>query len=104
MVSDELPESGNGSVQRVRRVPLSRSGRRLSFERRLRLWLYLLGLPALAACWVLLWQHAVDASMQAIALLVFAAVWAFAVSMLTEEIVRPLQTLANVVAALREDD
>ena len=104
MASDELPESENGSVQRLKRVPLSRSGRRLSFERRLRLWLYLLGLPALAACWALLWQHEVAASMQAIALLGFAAVWAFAVSLLTEEIVRPLQTLANVVAALREDD
>ena len=29
----------------VKRVPLGRTRRRLSFEKRLRLWLYLLGLP-----------------------------------------------------------
>jgi len=29
----------------IKRLPLERSGRRLSFERRLRLWLYLIGLP-----------------------------------------------------------
>ena len=104
MVSDGLPEGGSGSAQRPTRVPLHRSGRRLSFERRLRLWLYLLGVPGFALCWALLWQHAVDASMQGIVLLGFVAVWAFAVSLLREEIVRPLQTLANVVAALREDD
>lgn len=104
MASEELPETVNGSVQRRTRVPLDGSGRRLSFERRLRIWLYLLGLPALVLCWVLLWQHSVDTSAQAIALLAFAVAWAFAVSLLTEQIVRPLQTLANVVAALREDD
>src|ERR1700730_7344524 len=104
MASEELPEPVSGSAQRPTRVPLGRSGRRLSFERRLRLWLYLLGVPALVLCWVLLWQHSVDASAQTIALLAFAMAWAFAVSLLTEQITRPLQTLADVVAALREDD
>jgi two-component system nitrogen regulation sensor histidine kinase NtrY len=104
MASEELPEPVSGSAQRPTRVPLGRSGRRLSFERRLRLWLYLLGVPAVMLCWVLLWQHSVDASAQAIALLAFAMAWAFAVSLLTEQITRPLQTLANVVSALREDD
>jgi two-component system, NtrC family, nitrogen regulation sensor histidine kinase NtrY len=37
-------------------------------------------------------------------LLVLAVGWMFAVSLLIEQITRPLQTLANVVAALREDD
>src|SRR3984893_13826899 len=104
MGSEEPDGTIPGGGPRLTRVPLGRSGRRLSFERRLRLWLYLLGLPALVLCWVLLWQHAVDTSGQAIALLAFAVAWAFAVSLLTEQITRPLQTLANVVAALREDD
>jgi nitrogen fixation/metabolism regulation signal transduction histidine kinase len=49
------------------------------------------------------WRH-VDASIRWIALPSLAIAWLFAVSMMLEQIVRPLQTLANVVAALREDD
>ncbi len=43
-----------------KRVPLGRSGRRLSFERRLRLWLYLLGLPMALLCWFLLRRYSVE--------------------------------------------
>ncbi len=42
--------------------------------------------------------------MEVAALLVFALVWMIAVSAFMEQIIRPMQTLANVVAALREDD
>lgn len=100
MVSDERPTT---AVQR-KRIPLGASRHRLSFERRLRLWLYLMGLPALVLLWILLWQHSIEIPIQCIILLVFTACWAFAVSLLTEQITRPLQTLSNVVAALREDD
>src|SRR6202453_1114469 len=98
--------SGTDSSGRAQltHVPLSRSGRRLSFERRLRLWFYLLGLPPLVLCWVLLQQRSVEPLAQAMTLLAVAAGWAFVVSLLTEQVTRPLQTLANVVAALREDD
>src|SRR5260370_41857625 len=99
MASEELPNT----APQLKRLPLGASKRRLSFERRLRLWLYLVGLPALILCWILLWQHSVDLPMQCITLLALAAAWSFAVSLLTEQITRPLQTLANVVAALRED-
>jgi two-component system nitrogen regulation sensor histidine kinase NtrY len=85
-------------------MPLGKSGRRLSFERRLRLWLYLLGLPMVFLCWLLLRQYSIDTLEQCIVLLALVLGWTFAVSILTEQIVRPLQTLANVVAALREDD
>lgn len=91
-------------VPRPTRVPLGRSSRRLSFERRLRLWLWLMGLPLLLLCWLLLWQRHAEATMQAIVLLVAVAGWALVVSLLAEQVTRPLQTLANVVAALREDD
>jgi two-component system nitrogen regulation sensor histidine kinase NtrY len=101
-------EEPDGTVStdglRLTRVPLGKSGRRLSFERRLRLWLYLLGLPMVFLCWLLLRQYSIDTLEQCFVLLALVLGWTFAVSILLEQIVRPLQTLANVVAALREDD
>jgi two-component system, NtrC family, nitrogen regulation sensor histidine kinase NtrY len=85
-------------------MPLGRSGGRLGFERRLRLWLYLLGLPTAVLCWLLLWRYSVEPLEQCLVLLALVLGWMFAVSLLMEQITRPLQTLANVVAALREDD
>jgi len=88
----------------VKRVPLGRTRRRLSFEKRLRLWLYLMGLPVVALSIFLLLEH--DATWPSVMICVFAIMcgWALAASLLAEQIVRPMQTLANVVAALREDD
>ena len=97
-------ESTPGSGPRRNRVPLGGSGRRLSFERRLRLWLYLLGLPMALLCWLLLRRYSVEPLEQCFVLLALVLGWMFAVSILMEQIIRPLQTLANVVAALREDD
>lgn len=94
----------SNTAARRKRLPLGASRHRLSFERRLRIWLYLLGVPALILCWILLWQHSVEISIQCLLLLLFTACWMFATSLLTDQIIRPLQTLANVVAALREDD
>src|ERR1700712_5708245 len=99
----DFDQQPNAAPQ-IKRIPLGTSRRRLGFERRLRLWLYLLAVPTLLLCWALLWQHSIDIGMQFIILFVLFAGWAFAVSLLTEQIVRPLQTLANVVASLREDD
>jgi nitrogen fixation/metabolism regulation signal transduction histidine kinase len=94
----------SGGGPRRNRVPLAKSGRRLSFEKRLRLWLYLLGLPTAVLCWLLLRRYPVEPLEQCFVLLALVLGWMFAVSVLMEQIVRPLQTLANVVAALREDD
>jgi two-component system, NtrC family, nitrogen regulation sensor histidine kinase NtrY len=104
MGSEDAPEAELDRTQRLKTVPLDRASARMSFERRLRLWCYLAALPAVLFCWLLLQKYSVEASMQWIALLSLLAVWAFAVSLLVEQIARPLQTLANVVAALREDD
>jgi nitrogen fixation/metabolism regulation signal transduction histidine kinase len=86
------------------RLALSRSKRRLSFERRIRVWLYFLGAPALLLCWLLLRQAKTEISIQCLVLLIAAMCWMFTATLLKEQIVRPLQTLSNVVAALREDD
>src|SRR5260370_2014914 len=104
MGSEEADGTIAGGGSRLTRVPLGRSGRRLSFEHRLRLWLYWLGLPMAFLCWLLLRQYSVDPLEQFFVLLALVLGWTFAVSILMEQIVRPLQTLANVVAALREDD
>src|ERR1700733_12294326 len=104
MGSEEPDGTIPGGGPRLTRVPLGRSGRRISFERRLRLWLYLLGLPMLLLCWLLLRKYSVEPLEQGFVLLALGLAWAFAISVLMEQIVRPLQTLANVVAALREDD
>lgn len=88
----------------LKRLPLSRSRQRLSFERRLRLLLYLMGVPTVALVAAELNQHHVDSSIQWIALPALIIALMFLVSLVLENIIRPLQTLANVVAALREDD
>ena len=91
-------------ASRLKRLPLGRGRQRLSFERRLRLWLYLMGLPTLSLVALELHQQHIDPSIQWIALPSLVIGWLFLVSLLLEHIIRPLQTLANVVAALREDD
>ena len=87
-----------------KRLPLGRSRQRLSFERWLRLWLYAMGLPAFTFAAVEFHHYRIDPSIQWIALPSIVIAWMFIVSLLLENIIRPLQTLANVVAALREDD
>jgi two-component system nitrogen regulation sensor histidine kinase NtrY len=94
----------SGTTVQRKRLSLSASGRRLSFERRLRLSLYLLGLPTLLFSCFFLLRHSVDISILCIVMVTLAVGWAFAVSLLMEQITRPMQTLANVVASLREDD
>lgn len=90
--------------RRLRRVPLGNSERRLSFERRLRLWLWLLALPALLFAFLYFRQIHLSTSTQVFSLLGIALGWMIAISFLMEDIVRPLQTLSNVISALREDD
>jgi two-component system nitrogen regulation sensor histidine kinase NtrY len=98
MASEEIPSNRPAR----KRVALGPRGRRLSFERRLRHKLWAMGLPAAALAAMLLWDQGWVAAV--IGLLCVAAAWAIVVSLVMESIVRPLQTLANVIAALREDD
>jgi len=55
-------------------------------------------------CWLLLRRYSVEPLEQCFVLLALVLGWMFAVSIVMEQIIRPLQTLANVIAALREDD
>jgi len=86
------------------RVSLGHGRRRLSFEKRLRIWLTLMGVPMFIFCIALLIVEHAEWPTIALAITALLMGWALAVSLLREQIVRPLQTLSNVVAALREDD
>ena len=62
------------------------------------------GLPALAACALLLWRSRIDSRIAIPVVVVLAAVWlgfAFAVR---GRVVRSLQTVANLIGGLRESD
>jgi len=102
--SEPIDDESPNRTAELKRLPLHRSRQRLSFERRLRIWLYLMGLPLLALTGLELHQWRVDSSVQWIVLPALIVAWLFLVSLVFEQIIRPLQTLANVVAALREDD
>lgn len=96
-----MASSGGNSKKRL---PLSRTRKRLKFERRIRLWLWLLATPAIVAGALLFQAKGVSFLVQLSILVIFILCWWLALSVLMEQIIRPLQTLANVVAALREDD
>lgn len=85
-------------------MPLGRTRRRLSFERRIRIWIAAAAIPFLVT---LLWALKLQGlSRTSIALIVATsmAAWAIAASYFFEGLIRPLQTLSNIVAALREND
>src|SRR5271170_6799714 len=79
-----------------------RAGRQFSFETRIRIYCLVLAVPTIALVIVLLWR----ASFSVQATVVCAVILGLLLlsSLLMEEVVRPLQTLANVVASLREED
>ena len=86
------------------RLRLGRTNRRLSFERRIRIWLAALALPTVLSVALLTytWSASVWISLGIAASA--AILWALAASFFFEQMIRPLQTLSNVVSALREDD
>ncbi len=87
-----------------KRLPLGSSRRRLSYDLRLRLWLWLLASLLIAAATLLAWQSSGSTLATVSVAAGTALVSALAGSALFEQLTRPLQTLANVVAALRDDD
>src|SRR5687768_3835299 len=62
------------------------------------------GLPAIIAVLVLLWRHDYTAKVQWTVGLIIVGAWLVSAVMLRERVVRPLQTLSNMLAALREGD
>lgn len=81
-----------------------RKRRRLSYERRIGLYSFFVGLPALAVSIVLVWMQpwTTESRLGLMAAVLF--IWWLIALALQEQTTRPLQTLANVIGSLREED
>jgi nitrogen fixation/metabolism regulation signal transduction histidine kinase len=62
------------------------------------------GLPALAILSVLLWRAPADPSLRILLLVLMWLAWLTCAGLVVERAVRPMQTLANMMAAIREGD
>lgn len=94
MDSDDLP----------RRLPAPTRLRAPSFEARVLLLALAVGLPGTAAALLLLWFGPYNPRLQWIVTLGLAAIWWWLSRNLWQSVVRPLQTLSNLLHAVREGD
>ena len=85
-------------------VPLARRHRVLSFERRTRLWLATAVLASLVPSSILLHRYTGSDAHTAGLVVLLAALYAAAAETFYHQLIRPLQTLTNIVAAIREED
>jgi len=84
--------------------PEFRRGSRLKFERRITLLALLAGFPAVGLSALLLWYDGYSAQVQWTIDLLLVLLWLGIAFNLKTRIVRPLQTLSNILAAIREGD
>jgi two-component system nitrogen regulation sensor histidine kinase NtrY len=83
---------------------MGRSRHKLNYETRLTLLALLGGLPAIALAFFLLWLSDYGGKVMWTAAVLILSVWLGCTFALRERLVRPLQTLSNLLAALREED
>jgi nitrogen fixation/metabolism regulation signal transduction histidine kinase len=88
----------------TRRLHLARRGKRVGYERRMRIMLWLFSLPVFALAGIFLSSSHASITLWIVVLTVLLIAWALLQAWLAEQLLRPLQTLSNVVAALREED
>jgi two-component system, NtrC family, nitrogen regulation sensor histidine kinase NtrY len=77
---------------------------RLLYERRINLYAFLVALPALLASGIFIWLQSWTLQSKLSLTFVELFVWWLLAMALQEQTTRPLQTLANVISALREED
>ena len=77
---------------------------RLRFERRVGLLAMAAGFPAVAICILLLWLGGYSGRLQWTIDLILVLIWLSIAFNLKQRIIRPLQTLSNILAAIREGD
>ena len=77
---------------------------RLLYERRIAIFAVLAALPGIAIATIMIWTHAWSRDVKIALTLLEFFLWFILTLTLLEQIVRPLQTLSNVVSALREED
>src|SRR2546421_85937 len=81
-----------------------RRKRKVRYERRILTLALLTGLPAVILALVLLWAGDFAARTQWTVTILLVGVWLAFVGVVRERVVRPLQTISNMLAALREGD
>jgi nitrogen fixation/metabolism regulation signal transduction histidine kinase len=91
-----------GGKAEPRKVPRNRV--RLLYEHRISLYSLLVALPGIAVSGILIWLQPWSTGSKLALSFVELSVWWVLALVLHAQTVRPLQTLANVVAALREED
>jgi len=84
--------------------PAFKRGGRLKFESRITFLALAAGFPAVVLCAFLLWYDSYSTRLQWTADLLLAFLWLGVAFNLKARIVRPLQTLSNILAAIREGD
>jgi two-component system, NtrC family, nitrogen regulation sensor histidine kinase NtrY len=84
--------------------PGLRRGGHLTFERRVSILALISGVPAVALCAWLLWYDNYSGRVQWTIDLFLVLLWLGVSFSLKQRIVRPLQTLSNILAAIREGD
>jgi len=84
--------------------PALKRGSRLPFERRLTILTLLCGLPTSALCIGLLYYDGYSARVQWTVDLLLVVAWLGVAFNLKQRVIRPLQTLSNILGALREGD
>ncbi|HLI63404.1 MAG TPA: ATP-binding protein [Terriglobales bacterium] len=77
---------------------------RLLYEKRIALFALLAAVPGLGFGTVLIWMHAWSLNIRISLTVLELLLWLVLTFALLDQIVRPLQTLTNVVGALREED
>lgn len=93
------PSSGKTEI---RKIPRKRV--RLLYEHRISLFSLVVALPGILVSAILIWLQPWSIESKVVLLFVELFAWGILALALHEQTVRPLQTLANVVAALREED
>src|SRR5215471_14922964 len=78
--------------------------RNLGFERRITVLALLSGLPAVGTTILLLWLYDFTARTQLTVDLFLLLIWLGVAFNLKHRVIRPLQTLSNILAAIREGD
>ncbi|HEV7473373.1 MAG TPA: ATP-binding protein [Pyrinomonadaceae bacterium] len=84
--------------------PALTRGSHLKFERRITFLAVAAGLPAVALCAFLLWYDNYSGRVQWTADLFLVIIWLSVSFNLKQRVIRPLQTLSNILAAIREGD
>jgi nitrogen fixation/metabolism regulation signal transduction histidine kinase len=95
---------GSGYRQRDRGSGERFSRHRLIYERRIAIFAVLAALPGVSIATVFIWLQPWSRDAKIALTLVEFLLWFLLTLALLEQIVRPLQTLSNVVSALREED